>query len=156
MGRGPIAMPLLEGAPEPAEPAQQRFLNRELSCIDFDRRVLELAADPELPLLERVRYCGIASSNLDEFFAVRMPELYDYVDAGITRKAADGWTPAQTVAQARRAIDALQAAQDQLWHEELQPALARERIRISKPSVCRPRALRAVRKRVERDGRPVR
>ena len=70
-------MPLLEVAPKPAEPAQRRFLNRALSWIDFDRRVLELAGDPELPLLERVRYCGIASSNLDEFFAVRMAELYD-------------------------------------------------------------------------------
>ena len=90
MARGPLAMPLLEVAPKPAEPAQRRFLNRALSWIDFDRRVLELAADPELPLLERVRYCGIASSNLDEFFAVRMAELYDHVDAGITRQAADG------------------------------------------------------------------
>src|SRR6266699_3335547 len=82
MARDPIAMPLLEVAPEPAELAQRRFLNRALSWIDFDRRVLELAGDPELPLLERVRYCGIASSNLDEFFAVRMAELYDHVDAG--------------------------------------------------------------------------
>lgn len=155
MARGPVAMPLLEVAPEPAEPAQRRFLNRELSWIDFDCRVLELAADPELPLLERVRYCGIASSNLDEFFAVRMAELYDDVDAGITRKAADGCTPAQTLAQARRAIDALQAAQDQLWHDELQPALARERIRISKPSVCRARELRAVGKRFEREILPL-
>jgi polyphosphate kinase len=154
MARVPVVMPLA-AMPKPAESAQRRFLNRELSWIDFDRRVLELAADPELPLLERVRYCAIASSNLDEFFAVRMAELYDQADAGITRKATDGSTPAQTLAQARRAIDALQAAQDQLWHEELQPALARERIRICKPDACRERQLREVGRRFEREVVPL-
>jgi polyphosphate kinase len=154
MARVPVAMPLA-AMPKPAESAQRRFLNRELSWIDFDRRVLELAADPELPLLERVRYCAIASSNLDEFFAVRMAELYDHADAGVTRKATDGSTPAQTLAQARRAIDALQAAQDQLWQEELQPALARERIRICKPDACRARQLREVDKRFQREVVPL-
>ncbi len=154
MARVPVAMPLA-AMPKPAESGQRRFLNRELSWIDFDRRVLELAADPELPLLERVRYCAIASSNLDEFFAVRMAELYDQADAGITRTATDGSTPAQTLAEARRALDALQAAQDQLWHEELQPALARERIRICKPDVCRERQLREVGRSFEREVVPL-
>src|SRR5436189_4401908 len=60
-----------------AAPASRlrHFLNRELSWIDFDRRVLELAGDKTLPVLDRIRFCGIASSNLDEFFAVRMAEL---------------------------------------------------------------------------------
>jgi polyphosphate kinase len=155
MAPAPVAMPLLEAAPRAAEPAQPRFLNRELSWLDFDRRVLELAADPGLPLLERVRYCAIASSNLDEFFAVRMAELYDRVDAGITRKAADGCTPAQTLLQVRRAIDALQLEQDRLWVDELQPALARERIRICRPDACRARRLRAVEKRFERELLPL-
>jgi polyphosphate kinase len=154
MARVPVATPLA-AMPKPAESGQRRFLNRELSWIDFDRRVLELAADPELPLLERVRYCAIASSNLDEFFAVRMAELYDQADAGITRTATDGSTPAQTLAEARRALDALQAAQDQLWHEELQPALARERIRICKPDVCRERQLREVGRSFEREVVPL-
>jgi polyphosphate kinase len=67
-GRAPARRPRLRDA---------RFLNRELSWIDFDRRVLELASDPGLPLLERVKLCAIVSSNLDEFFAVRMAELHD-------------------------------------------------------------------------------
>src|SRR5438128_1379843 len=78
-----------------------RLLNRELSWIDFDRRVLELASDPSVPLLDRVRYCSIASTNLDEFFAVRMAELDDHVFAGVSRRAPDGRRPAQTLAAAR-------------------------------------------------------
>jgi polyphosphate kinase len=131
------------------------FLNRELSWIDFDRRVLDLAADPALPLLDRVWFCAIASSNLDEFFAVRMAELYEQADAGVTRKAPDGRTPAQTLAHARRAIEALQSAQDELWREDLHPSLAREEIRICKPEDCRPRDLRSLAKLFEREVLPL-
>jgi hypothetical protein len=68
----------------------RHFLNRELSWIDFNRRVLELPADATLLLLDRVRFCAIASSNLDEFFAVRMAELEEQAAAGRVRRAADG------------------------------------------------------------------
>src|SRR4051794_41885248 len=104
MASVPAALPLLQPELERRGLPQPRFLNRELSWIDFDGRVLELAADPDLPLLERIRYCAIASSNLDEFFAVRMAELEDQVAAGTTRRGADGRTPAQTRADARLAI----------------------------------------------------
>src|SRR5215208_2871354 len=118
-----------------------RFLNRELSWIDFDRRVLELAADTTLPLLERIMFCSIASSNLDEFFAVRIAELTDQEAVGVVRKSPDGRTPAQTLAEARQAIVALQAMQDALWHGELRPALAAARIRVCAPKDCSPRDL---------------
>jgi polyphosphate kinase len=131
------------------------FLNRELSWIDFDSRVLELAADGDLPLLERVRYCAIASSNLDEFFAVRMAELEDEVAAGVTRRGPDGRAPAQTLAAARRAIVALQATQDRLWLDGLRPALAAAGIRICGPEDCRPRELRSLTKRFEREVLPL-
>src|SRR3954452_20775317 len=78
-----------------------RLLNRELSWIDFDRRVLELAADRSLPLLERVKVCAIASSNLDEFFAVRMAELHEQAEDGVDRRGPDGRTPARTLVDAR-------------------------------------------------------
>ncbi len=131
------------------------YLNRELSWIDFDRRVLELAADASLPLLERVKFCAIASSNLDEFVAVRVAELHDQAAAGLARRAPDGRTPAQTLADARRAIVALQVTQDAIWCDDLRPALAAAKIRVCAPEDCRPRELRALRKTVERDVLPL-
>jgi polyphosphate kinase len=133
----------------------RRFLNRELSWIDFDRRVLDLAADTTLPLLERVRFCAIASSNLDEFFAVRIAELTDDAAAGVVRRSPDGRTPAQTLAEAREAIVALQARQDALWRDELLPALAAARIRVCSPQDCSPRDLKSLTKRFGRDVLPL-
>jgi polyphosphate kinase len=131
------------------------FLNRELSWIDFDRRVLELAADTTLPLLERIRFCAIASSNLDEFFAVRIAELNDQASVGVVRKSPDGRTPAQTLAEARQAIVAFQAMQDALWHNDLAPALAAARIRVCGPEGCSPREVSTLGKRLERDVLPL-
>jgi polyphosphate kinase len=78
------------------------YFNRELSWLDFNERVLELAEDPEVPLLERLRFCGIYASNLDEFFMVRVAGLFDQLDAGIDARGPDGLTPTQQ-------IDAIQA-----------------------------------------------
>jgi polyphosphate kinase len=146
-------------APRQARPrrrsAERQFLNRELSWLDFDRRVFGLAADRALPLLDRVRFCAIVSSNLDEFVAVRIAELHDQAATGTMRRAADGRTPAETLADARRAIMALQADQDELWLEDLRPALADAKIRICRPEDCRPRELRSLAKRFEREVRPL-
>ena len=62
---------------------QSLYFNRELSWLDFNQRVLELAEDETVPLLERVKFCAIYASNLDEFFMVRVAGLWDQVDAGI-------------------------------------------------------------------------
>jgi polyphosphate kinase len=78
------------------------YFNRELSWLDFNQRVLELAEDPEVPLLERLRFCGIYASNLDEFFMVRVAGLFDQLDAGIDARGPDGLPP-------REQIDAIQA-----------------------------------------------
>jgi polyphosphate kinase len=131
------------------------FLNRERSWIDFDRRVLELAADGSLPLLDRIRFCAIASSNLDEFFAVRMASLQEQAAVGVTRTAPDGRVPAETLADTRRAIVALQAAQDTLWGDELRPALTAAGIRVCGAEECRPREFRALTKRFERELLPL-
>jgi len=73
------------------------YLNRELSWLDFNLRVCELAEDASIPLLERVKFAAIYSSNLDEFFMVRVAGLHDQIDAGVERTSLDGLTPAQTL-----------------------------------------------------------
>ena len=104
------------------------LLNRELSWLDLNNRVLELAADPSEPLLERVKFCSIFSSNLDEFFMVRVAGLLDQVIARVNVRSPDGRTPQQALADVRERVLELAAAQSRLWREELVPALAREGI----------------------------
>src|SRR5689334_10556 len=77
------------------------LLNRELSWLEYAARVLELAADPSVPLLERVRLCRFFSSNLDEFFMVRIAGLLDQVVADSAVHSPDGRTPRETLAEAR-------------------------------------------------------
>jgi polyphosphate kinase len=77
----------------------ERFTNRELSWVQFNDRVLQLASEPGIPLLERTKFCAIAATNLDEFFQVRVAALKDQIVAGIDRQSPDGRTPAQTLAE---------------------------------------------------------
>jgi polyphosphate kinase len=112
--------------PEPVE----TLLNRELSHLEFHARVLELATDETLPLLERVNYCAIFSSNLDEFFQVRVAGLLGQAEAGVTVRSADGLTPQQALARIRQRVLELSATQSRLWKRELRPALATEGITV--------------------------
>src|SRR3954469_8370225 len=86
-----------------------RFFNRELSWLQFNDRVLQLAEDPETPLLERLKFCAIWASNLDEFFMVRVAGLHDMVDAGIESPGKDGLNAAETIARIRAVVAAQQA-----------------------------------------------
>jgi len=108
--------------------SNQTLLNRELSWLDLNERVLELAADPEEPLLERVKFCSIFSSNLDEFFMVRVAGLVDQVLAGVPVLSPDGRSPQTTLAEIRTRVLELTELQSQLWRDELVPALAAEGI----------------------------
>jgi polyphosphate kinase len=111
--------------------AQARFLNRELSWLDFNARVLEVAGDSGLPLLERVNFCSIFSSNLDEFFMVRVAGLTDQAAAGIQTRSPDGLTPQEALQAIRDRVLRLTAAQAKLWKRELKPELAEQGITIA-------------------------
>ena len=96
-------------APPAATPAaitdlpEDRYLNRELSWLDFNARVLALAADNSLPLLERAKFLAIFASNLDEFYMVRVAGLKRRDDMGLSVRSADGLTPREQLAPHRRA-----------------------------------------------------
>src|SRR5512134_80883 len=87
--------------------ADNRLLNRELSWIEFNSRVLDEALDPTVPLLERLKFLAIFSSNLDEFFMVRVAGLKRQVDAGVDQGGADGLPPAATLAEIARRLHEL-------------------------------------------------
>ena len=106
------------------------YLNRELSWLQFNRRVLEEAQDPAVPLLERLKFLAIFSSNLDEFFMVRVADLKQRIWAGDQRVEADGLTPAETLATVSERVHALVQEQHRCFLEDLQPRLVAEGIRI--------------------------
>lgn len=101
-----------------------RFLNRELSWLDFNARVLESAGDPRVPLLERAKFCAIFSQNLDEFFQVRVAGLDDQVVAKLGRTSPDGRTASEQLAAIAERVGALVDRLEQLFLEEIVPALA--------------------------------
>jgi polyphosphate kinase len=138
----------------PGSRTGDRFLNRDLSWLDFNTRVLELASDDGVPLLERVKLFAIVASNLDEFFAVRIARLEQAVAAGSPRRSPDGRTALRTLVDAQRLVVALLAAQDRLWLDELRPALAAERIRVASLETCGARELRSLRKHFRREIEP--
>jgi polyphosphate kinase len=110
--------------------APENFFNRELSWLAFNERVLELAEDPAVPLMERVKFCAIFTSNLDEFFMIRVAGLHDQVDAGLSDPGPDGRTPSQVIDQLRARIVDLAERQTRCVERHLRPELAEHGIRI--------------------------
>ena len=118
--------------------------------------MLELATDETLPLLERVKFCAIFSSNLDEFFQVRVAGLLGQAEAGFTVRSADGLTPQQALARIRERVLELIARQSRLWKRELRPALAAEGIAVGGDrGLQRRRSSSSSRRRFEREIYPV-
>jgi polyphosphate kinase len=133
----------------------ERLLNRELSWLDFNARVLELAADRSLPLLERVKFCAIFASNLDEFFSVRVGGLMEQRASGITVRSPDGRTPREALTEIRERVLTMTAALDKLWRSELRPALAEQGIVIGRIGDCTEKELAELAERFEREIYPV-
>jgi polyphosphate kinase len=106
------------------------YFNRELSWLDFNDRVLQLVEDPGLPLLERVKFAAIYTSNLDEFFMVRVAGLQDQVEAGVRSRGPDGRTASETLDGVRDKVIALRARLGDCLRRELLPVLAEHDIRI--------------------------
>jgi polyphosphate kinase len=134
---------------------EERLLNRELSSLEFYARVLDLAGDAGLPLLERVRFCSIFSSFLDEFFAVRVAGLRNQEASGLSVRSPDGRTPAETLASIRERVLELTARQAKLWKRELRPALAEEGIVVAQVEDLNAKELDELTSRFERQIYPM-
>jgi polyphosphate kinase len=111
------------------------FTNRELSWLDFNRRVLEEAQDPTNPLLERVKFLAIVDSNLAEFFEVRFAGLRQQAEAGVSDLNPDGLSPEDQLAAIGRAVRAMMAELYECWNDHVLPALEKEGVRILRPDV---------------------
>jgi polyphosphate kinase len=119
----------MHGADEDGLPAD-RFLDREISWLQFNERVLQLAADPDIPLLERVRYLAIFTSNLDEFFMVRVAGLKRRIATGIAVRSASGLEPREVIDQLSYVAHELLDMQARVYHEQVRPALEEEGITV--------------------------
>src|SRR5207248_9711003 len=108
----------------------KNFINRELSWLEFNRRVLEEAQDPTQPLIERVKFLYIFSSNLDEFFEIRVAGIKQQIESETSDVAADGLSPTETFNQIQHVAHELVAIQYELWNKELLPQLEKNRIRV--------------------------
>jgi polyphosphate kinase len=139
----------------PPEAPGDRYLNRELSWLDWDLRCLQLAEDPSWPLLERVRMCSIVAATLDEFFMIRVAGLEGQMAAGLSVRSMDGRTPTAVLAEIRERVIALRARQVALWEDVLLPALEAEGIEIRAFESCTAEQQEAVGEWFDRNVYPV-
>lgn len=108
----------------------EHYVNRELSLLDFQRRVLAIAENPELPILDRLKFVAIVSQNLDEFFQVRVAGLMNQVASGVTSTTADGMTPREQLDAIRTTATALFDRMDALFMDELVPLLTKAEVHL--------------------------
>src|SRR5438067_10025246 len=108
----------------------RNFINRELSWLEFNRRVLEEAQDPTQPLIERVKFLTIFSSNLDEFFEIRVAGIKQQIESETSEIGPDGLSPTETFNRIQKTVRGLVATQCALWKNELLPELAKHGIYV--------------------------
>ncbi len=125
----PTDVPIARDVSDPAN-----FINRELSWLEFNRRVLEEAQDATQPLIERVKFLTIFSSNLDEFFEIRVAGIKQQIESETSDVGPDGLSPTETFNSIRRVVIELVATQYALWNNELLPELAKNGIRVREVS----------------------
>jgi polyphosphate kinase len=128
----------------PALDSPELYTNRELSWLQFNERVLELAEHESTPLLERVKFLAIYANNLDEFFMVRVAGLHDQVDAGIDARGPDGLSPSETIERIADRTRELGRRHSRLWEEHVRPALAEHGIRVIDCQACDGRELEKI------------
>ncbi|MGH2800061.1 MAG: polyphosphate kinase 1 [Thermoleophilaceae bacterium] len=128
----------------PALDSPELYTNRELSWLQFNERVLELAEDEATPLLERVKFLAIYANNLDEFFMVRVAGLHDQVDAGIDARGPDGLSPGETIERIAERTRELGRRHSSQWEEHIRPALAEHGIRVIDCQGCDSGELEAI------------
>ncbi len=138
-----------------ATPAGERLINRELSFLDYDARLLALARDETQLLLERVFFLKVSADMLDEFFMVRIATLTGQAAAGVSRRLPDGRTPRQTLDDANDRVLGLYRSQMELWDDHLRPALAEEGVVISGVEELEPDERSELDDRFEREIFPV-
>src|SRR6478735_5229678 len=114
--------PVLARAPFVADPANARlFINRELSWLEFNSRVLDEARDTSVPLLERLKFLAIVASNQDEFFMIRVAGLKQQLSGNVAETPADGLTPAEQLSAISARAHSMVAEQYRVWREEVSP-----------------------------------
>ena len=122
--------------PEVVQTAHERFgdpknfINRELSWLEFNRRVLEEAQDPAQPLIERLKFLTIVSSNFDEFFEIRVAGIKQQIESETSDTGPDGLSPTETFSRIQATVREIVSAQYALWNDDLRPALAKNRIYV--------------------------
>src|SRR5688572_25368268 len=125
--------PIVVKVPPIARPAERvRLFNRELSWIEFNRRVLAQAEDPNVPVLERLKFLAICANNLDEFFMVRLGGIRELIKAGISEPAPDGLVPIDELKAIRQRVQALLTEIYRCLNDGVLPALKKSGIRIQK------------------------
>ena len=110
--------------------APTHFINRELSWLEFNQRVLEEALDPNNPLLERLKFFCIVSSNLDEFFEVRVAGLKQQIESDVVERTMDGLTASEAFRAIVQRVRVMVQLQYACWRDDLVPSLAANGIRI--------------------------
>ena len=115
---------------QPPKLEPPRLLNRELSWLEFNQRILEEALDPSTPLLDRLKFFCTFSSNLDEFFEVRVAGLKQQMESTVVERSPDGLTATETLQAVHRRVRRLVERQYACWRNELRPQLARHGIRF--------------------------